>query len=272
MTTTPLSNREDYLFDLRGYRVLRGAVNPRQLSSINGWLDALPNLSVGQWLGRVEAHIYSSGHNDINYQNVIEAGPVFEELIDSPAWIDDVRRYVHPANGLAMYENFINVRGPGGYIGIHSGGHLPTIFTSFRHRTNQWMVGQINVLIALTDIGPGDGGTTLVPGSHKSDLVHPVLLEGSTDEHHVYKDDGAAGDADGMVEFHLKAGDALLFSDGVCHGSAARVNQGQRRVMIYRYTPNYMLPRFNYEPSPEFLARLTESRRRIVQPVPPRRP
>ena len=37
------------------------------------------------------------------------------------------------------------------------------------------MCGQVNALIALTDIGPGDGGTVLVPGSHKSNFEHPEL-------------------------------------------------------------------------------------------------
>ena len=35
------------------------------------------------------------------------------------------------------------------------------------------MYGQINTLIALTDINQGDGGTMLIPGSHKSNLRHP---------------------------------------------------------------------------------------------------
>ena len=29
------------------------------------------------------------------------------------------------------------------------------------------------MLLALTDIGPGDGGTMIIPGSHKSNFQHP---------------------------------------------------------------------------------------------------
>ena len=268
---TPHASTEDYLFDLRGYCVLRNALTRGQLDAINGWVDAQPPAKPGDWLGNVEAHVYSSGVNDLNYQNIVEAGPVFEELIDSPRWLPDVRRYIHPANGIVLYENFLNVRGPGGYISIHSGGHLPTIFSAFRHRTNQWMVGQINILMALSDIGPGDGATTLVSGSHKSDLVHPVLLD-STDQFNIYRDGDPAANADGMVEVHLHAGDAVLFTDGICHGSAARTNPGQRRVMIYRYAPSHLQPRLNYEPSPAFLARLSPEQRKIVLPNPRRRP
>ena len=31
------------------------------------------------------------------------------------------------------------------------------------------------MLLALTDIGPGDGGTMVIPGSHKSNLIHPSV-------------------------------------------------------------------------------------------------
>ena len=35
----------DYLFDLNGFRIIRGALDPTQLGAINGWLDAIADLS-----------------------------------------------------------------------------------------------------------------------------------------------------------------------------------------------------------------------------------
>ena len=67
----------------------------------------------------------------------------------------------------------------------------------------------------------------------------------------------------------MQAGDALLFVDAICHGSAKRVNPGQRCVAIYRYGPSWGSFRHNYRPSPELLARLTPERRRIVAPTSP---
>jgi len=65
----------------------------------------------------------------------------------------------------------------------------------------------------------------------------------------------------------LKAGDALIFVDGISHGSARRQNAGERRVVVYRYGPSWGNFRFGYQPSPELLARLTPERRKIVQPL-----
>src|SRR4028118_1941163 len=45
-------------------------------------------------------------------------GTVVGELIDSPAWIAEARRYIcNGANGLSLNETFLNVRGPSGFIG-----------------------------------------------------------------------------------------------------------------------------------------------------------
>lgn len=64
----------------------------------------------------------------------------------------------------------------------------------------------MSLIIALKDIGPGDGATVLVPGSHKSMIKHPeqqqMVTEGSLVE--------------GAEEMYLRAGDALLFNDSLC--------------------------------------------------------
>jgi len=64
----------------------------------------------------------------------------------------------------------------------------------------------------------------------------------------------------------MDAGDALIFVDTICHGSARRTTQGNRRVVVFRYGPSWGFFRFGYRPSPELLARLTPSRRQIVWP------
>ncbi len=267
MTGSHISAEQDYEFDLLGYRVLKGALPPEKVRAINQWVDEHPAGDVGSWIGDVEVHTFQ-GADGVNYQNIIEGGSIFEELIDYPAWIDLVRRYIcNDYSFLSLNEAFLNLRPPGGYISIHSGGHVAAAPMLTRHHTGVWMVGQINILMALTDIGPGDGATVIVPGSHKSHMLHPAYLDS---KHTTYRDDRAAGGEFLTQEVHLKAGDALMFTDGICHGAAARTNPGYRRVLIYRYSPHCIQPRFNYIPSEELLARLTPERRKIVQPVPPR--
>jgi hypothetical protein len=268
MTPHPLTPQEkDYLFDLQGYRVIDQALAPVQVAQINEWIDRQPKVPAGTWLGHVEVHSYQ-GDDGINYQNIIEGGKVFEDLIDNPAWIDEVFRYVQGDwKGVSINEAFLNVRGQGGFIGIHAGGHMASFVQSVRHITGKWMVGQINILMALNDIGPGDGATVVIPGSHKSYEVHPILAGG---QHIGHRNEVAAGGAMGGIEVHLKAGQAILFTDGITHGSAQRINPGYRRTMVYRYSPSSLMPRYNYIPSDELLARLTPAQRAMIQPIPPR--
>ena len=262
----------DYLFDLNGYLIIKGAIVPQDLQEMNQWVDEhwdyvsgkrrSTNDEAGTWIGNIETHTYS-GPDGCNFQNIIEGGPVFQRLINYPAWINLCRRWVNPVNGLSIHENFLNVRGADGYIGIHSGGATPISYMTFRQaNTGEWMVGQINIISALEDIGPGDGPTTLIPGSHKSAMRHPKLLE------QVYRSDAAAGEQMGMSEMYLKAGDTLLFTDAITHGSAARTNDGYRRIVLYRYSPGHLATRFNYVPSDTLLTNLTEEQRKIIQPTP----
>ena len=270
----------DYLFELNGYLIIKGAVSAADLAEMNAWAHAHAHYtdqplrgghggnSDGAWIGHVETHTYSNA-DGINFQNIIEAGPVFERHIDHPSWIDHVLRWVNADNGLSLHETLLNLRGPGGYIGIHCGGHIPCCYMTFRQaNTGEWMVGQVNCITAIEDIGPGDGAPTLIPGSHKTAIPHPRLAGDSR----VYRSDEAAGSAVGMRELHLEAGDTILFTDTITHGSAARTNEGYRRMLLYRYSPRWIRTRFNYAPSPELLARLTDERRKIVDPIPLRQP
>jgi ribosomal protein L21E len=268
----------DYLFEVNGYLIIKGAVARPDLDAMNQWVDQHWDLAQGQrrgpdsqgtWIGHVETHTYS-GADGVNFQNIVEGGAVFERLLTHPSWYRHIQRWINPTNGVSLHECLLNLRGAGGYIGIHCGGHLPITYMTFRQaNTGEWMVGQINVITALQDIGPGDGPTTLIPGSHKATIPHPRLT-GDTGSK-VYRSDQAAGTAVGMRELYLEAGDTLLFTDTITHGSAERRNPGHRRMILYRYSPRWVRSRFNYQPSPELLARLAPEARAILDPIPTRR-
>ncbi len=275
---------QDYLFDLQGYLVLENALSQWELEQMNNWIDTHweyvetpwdesdSDARIPRWIGNIETHTYNI-ENGVNFQNIIEGGAVFERLIDHPAWIAPVRKYIHEVNGLSIHENFLNVRGPGGFIHIHCGGHVPLSYLTFRQEnTGEWMVGQINVLMALNDIGPGDGAPVLVPGSHKCTEIHPRLKRDGKGLVYDGISGKPAGTAFGTKEIYLKAGDVVMFTDAITHGSAERTNPGHRRSIVYRYSPRYVRERFDYPHSAALLERLTPEQRKIIQPTAPRRP
>lgn len=260
----------DFSFDLNGYLLLRNAIEPELLAELNTAFDRFPDLASGEWWGNVQ-RLDNAGHAGVELQNIVEAGAPFEALIDHPAWIARVARYCGEqgtyVEGLFIDECFASVRRTGGFFPLHSGGQDGVVRNQFRYVNGQFRCAQVNILLALTDIGPGDGATRVLPGSHKSNIAHPIFAR-SFDERREEDDEAV----EGAIEVHLRAGDALLFVDAIAHGAARRTNPGDRRVVIYRYGPSWGATRHGFRYSDELLARLTPARRRILQPIPPRIP
>ena len=258
---------DDFFFDLNGYLILKNAVNQDLLARLNAAFDALPDIEFGQWHGNAQRRDYTQ-HTGYELHNVVEAGEPFEELIDHPSWIDYLRHYCGDENsytqGLFIDEAIASIRKSGGHHPVHSGGYQGSTRGSYQYKHGVFRCGQCNIILALTDIGPGDGPTMVIPGSHKSNLPHPQA------------GDYAKGDVMdtlvGAIPVHLTKGDALLFVDGLMHGGSSRTNPGQRRITIYRYGPSWAATRFGFEYSQALLSRLTPSRRKILQPIPPLRP
>jgi ectoine hydroxylase-related dioxygenase (phytanoyl-CoA dioxygenase family) len=263
---------QDYLFDLQGFIVLRNAVDAQHLKELNAAFDEFPqDLPFQGWWGNVQ-RLDNNKHAGLELQNIVEAGEPFEKLIDHPAWVNRLHKYCGEkgsyVDGLFIDECFASVRRTGGYFPFHSGGHEGQMRNAYRYMGDgRWFCGQVNILLALTDIGPGDGGTLVIPGSHKSHLCHPEIAKPMAEQMK-----RGHNNIDGALEVHLKAGDALMFSDATNHGASARTNPGERRVVIYRYGPSWGNTRYGYRYSDELLARLTPARRKILQPIPVRSP
>ena len=259
---------QDYLFDLRGYIILKNAVSPELVARLNHAIDPFLDMGFQEWRGNVQ-RFDNNGNAGIELQNIVEGGLPFEELIDHPAWHDRLLRYCGEKDsyveGLYIDECFASIRRSGGFFPVHSGNHEGNVRNQYRFVDNKFRCGQVNILLALSEIGPGDGGTMVIPGSHKSNFAHPDMLKGWDERQRMDQMEGA-------IEVHLNQGDALMFVDALSHGASTRTNPGERRVVIYRYGPSWGSTRYGYTYSPELLARLTPARRKILQPIQPRIP
>jgi ectoine hydroxylase-related dioxygenase (phytanoyl-CoA dioxygenase family) len=262
---TPL---DDFLFDLRGYIVIKNAAEPEFLDELNRAVDNFPPLKVGEWWGNAQRRDYTSD-TGFELHNCVEAGEPFERLIDHPGWLNYVRHYCGEeqsyVEGLFIDECIASIRRSGGHHPVHSGGYRGALRGRYLHTNGVFRCGQCNIILALTDVGEGDGPTMVVPGSHKSNFPHPEA------------GNYAAGDRmdnlPGAVSVYMNKGDALLFVDGLMHGGSSRTNtEEERRVIIFRYGVKWGATRYGYEYSEALLNRLTPERRTILQPVAPLRP
>jgi len=259
---------QDYLFDLRGFIILKNAVSSGLIERLNRAIDPFLDMQYMEWRGNVQ-RFDNNGNAGIELQNIIEGGAPFEELIDHPAWHDRLLRYCGEkgsyVEGLFIDECFASIRRTGGFFPVHSGNHEGNVRNQYKFVNNQFRCGQVNILLALTNIGPGDGGTMVIPGSHKSNFAHPDMLK-------KWEERAGMDQMEGAVEVHLAKGDALMFVDALSHGASTRTNPGERRVVIYRYGPSWGNTRYGYTYSKELLDRLSPERRKILQPIPPRLP
>jgi hypothetical protein len=82
---------------------------------------------------------------------------------------------------------------------------------------------------ALTDAAEGDGGFCCVPGSHKTNFISNLPLDVRRHErcpHYV-------------VQPPLEAGDVLIFTEALMHGTREWTAVHERRTLLYKYSPGY---------------------------------
>ncbi len=259
---------DDFFFDLNGFLILKNAVEPELLDQLNTAFDNFPPLQQWEWMGNAQRRDYT-GDTGFELHNCVEAGAPFEALIDHPGWINYVRRFCGEPDsylqGLFIDECMASIRRSGGHHPVHSGGYKVPLRCTYQYYHGVFRAGQCNVILALDDIGEGDGPTMIVPGSHKANFPHPSAGD--------YLRGDRMDALEGAVPVYLNKGDAVLFVDALMHGGSSRTNTGgERRVTIYRYGPQWGATRFGYEYSPALLDRVTPARRKILQPVGPSRP
>ena len=259
--------KDDFFFDLNGYLILEKAVEPQLIDELNRAFDDFPPIKRNEWWGNAQRRDYTE-ETGFELHNCVEVGEPFEELLDHPSWINYLRRYCGEqesyVQGLFVDECIASIRRSGGHHPVHSGGYKGALRGAYHYNNGVFRCGQCNIILALTDIGEGDGPTMIIPGSHKSNFPHPGAGN--------YQQGDRMDALEGAIPAHMKKGDALLFVDGLMHGGSSRTNPGERRITIYRYGPLWASTRFGFEYSQELLDRLTPQRKALLQPVAPNRP
>ena len=83
---------QDYLFDLRGFIIIKKAASQDLVERLNQAIDSYLDMQYLDWRGNVQ-RFDNNGNAGIELQNIVEGGKPFEELIDNPAWHDRLLRY-----------------------------------------------------------------------------------------------------------------------------------------------------------------------------------
>ena len=245
-----MTPEQQYLFDLQGFIVLEDVVPRSVIDACNQSLDEFEEMDPEDYppplcLGteKTEEELYIS--------NILEASPVFSPLIDIPEVLDVVAEVT--GGPWRLNHTYTIYRWGGGYTGLHMHG-TPIIPKCQYHCRNGQMVSTLTkAVFPLLDCDVEDGCFAAVPGAHKSNFPRPWGRH--PDETPV------------LAPVPARAGDAIVFTEALTHGSTVNVSGRPRRTLYYCYSIGYM-PDWGGQGlhfSDRVVEGLTEAQREIIE-------
>jgi hypothetical protein len=125
----------------------------------------------------------------------------------------------------------------------------------YRHHNGIMRNGLMVFTYCLSPAKSGDGGFACVPGSHKSNFVEhiPAPVRAFKQPAHY------------VAQPPVEAGDVIIFTEALVHGTQPWKGIQDRRSLLYKYSPGHSSWEPNYY-DPENYAGITEQQRRIMSP------
>lgn len=241
----PIAGDDAYLFDLNGFLVLRDVLDAEEVAVLNRAFDEhAPPLGEAPMRGLFR---------------LLEADESFRRLLDHPRVLPYLLNWVHPAVRAdlvygAEYHNGARADP------LHLGGTPYNPMCSYTFQDGKPRCNLVVVAWALTDVPesavpPGRGGFACIPGSHKANVdVAPDVRRFERNPENIVR------------SVPVKAGDALLFTEALTHGTLPWTWPFQRRVLFYRYAPGFMV--FEDHPvASEVVEQMTPQQRQLVEPA-----
>jgi Phytanoyl-CoA dioxygenase (PhyH) len=257
-----LTEREIYLFDVQGWLVIPGIIEPSLLRALNEALDANQDrfLETDEDLVEGSATL-AAEHRRRNCFGMLEwpqphCQP-FRELIAYRPLI----RYLDGVLGRGWHldhgpEVFDYPPGTEGHA-LHFGEPFPQDGVWYQARGGTLRSGLLAVEVLLTDQPAGRGGFCAIAGSHKANFPRPEGISRWEQDQSVVTNPGA------------RAGDVIMFTEALAHGTLPWRNEFDRRVAVYRFAPKtmqYAAP-FHQVVPPGWAAELTPAQRAALEPA-----
>ena len=207
------TEEEKFRFDLQGFIVLPGVLTRAECTLLSELSDtAWPRQPGDGAFRRTEA--------------ISRWGGEFLNLIDHPCVLPYLVELIGPRLR-ADHDYCIFMRSGADGQNIHGG---PMRYESdhwYHYHDGVMRNGLMVATWALNDAEPGDGGFVCIPGSHKTNFIDAVPRDVLTQEYR----------PDYVIQPELRAGDVLLFTEALIHGTATWRGSQERRALLYKYSP-----------------------------------
>ena len=223
----PMSEYEKFLFDLKGFLVIPSALTEAETQTVRAHTETYAND-----LDSLPEH----------YRSPI-AGPA-EFLIDHPRVMGILREVIDPdPERLRLESVFVSNRSAADGKdpwNPHVGGTNLNPSLSYRYHNGRIYGGMTRIVWELNEVVKGQGGTCLVPGSHKANMAS--AQDGTWPKE---ADDPNSGV---WETYGCPAGSLVVFSEGVRHTGSSWTHPGNsRNAILIAY--NHVTVR-HHEPKP----------------------
>ena len=242
--------------EFHGYVVIENLLTPGEAEELRTELyDLERRVHADENLDALRPSYFPYQREDMfRIENVPHVSPSFFDYVTHPRIIGMANEAIGgPAR---YYSSHAHIRRPISDPELNS-------YTSHFHRGSNGLAGTItnglyhfqfvHALTNLTDLGPDDGGTLVIAGSHK--LPAELDMQAVID----------AAKADPTLLHHVEApaGSTLLFFESLIHASGTIRSGRDRLLIIGGYAPHFYQAVPGFQPAAELLRRLPEDYRRF---------
>lgn len=243
-----LTPAQRYHFDVYGYVVIERTLTGDETART---LDALQRLKrefvasddpTGVAIRGCRVSVYTP--HTIHFAHILETEPAVLDYVTNPRLVAMAEEVVGGIVRLSESEAIINSRDPNGSsdpepaYAFHFGTRPPygTYSGNGLFHSNF-----VKTLTNLTELGPDDGGTVVIAGSHKIPLPLDDIVACAYEDRSL------------IHQVVAPAGSTVLFSESLIHATGQIRSNRERAVIITGYTPPMFKADIGQEPSAEFL-------------------
>jgi ectoine hydroxylase-related dioxygenase (phytanoyl-CoA dioxygenase family) len=254
-----LTAAQRYHFDVYGYVVVENTLTENEVGSLREALQKLKRdlVATGDPTRAVVRNARASAYkpHHIHLSHVMESDPAILDYLTHPRLLAMVEEVVGGSVRIEESEAIINSRDPNAdpnaplAYGFHTGTR-PQYGTYTEN--GLYHCNFVKTLTNLTDLGPDDGGTVCIAGSHKIQCSEQEIIACA------YEDPSL------IHQVIAPAGSTLLFGEALIHATGRIHSDRERVILIGGYTPPMFQAWEGQEPSPEFVAQTPESLRPLV--------
>ena len=225
-----LTPSQRYHFETFGYVVVPDVLSADECATINDAIHKIqrdvrePDYDEHRQPNQPFALINQPYHTFMG--GLLEADPCFTAFASHPRLIGLAQEVLGGDARILEYNAHINsitpdldLSKPPEY-GLHNGVDVP--FGS-HYKNDLYHCNFIKTLTTLVDLGPEDGGTMVIPGSHKIAVPQADIIK------------AAYADPSLIHQFVAPAGSTLLFSETTIHGTGQIRSDIERAIIIVGY-------------------------------------